>query len=121
MLRRRKAPGGQEKSFMARLAESMSNQPTRVLNSDATNKARRCRRRAARDWRGIVAYGQFTSTVTVWDADPEAVETKLKTVMQAFDGQGFTTTAERQHATAAWLSSHPGNRLDNVRRTPQHS
>lgn len=34
---------------------------------------------------------------------------------------GLVTTAERLHATAAWLSSLPGNRLDSVRRTKQHS
>src|SRR6266851_3244498 len=112
---------GQERSFMARLAESVSNQPTRVLNTDATNKAEEAD--AARQEIGadIVAYGEFTSTVTVWDCDPDQVEAKLQVVMQAFDRHGFVTTAERHQATAAWLSSHPGNRLDNVRRTPQHS
>jgi type IV secretion system protein VirB4 len=112
---------GQERSLMARIAESMSHQPTRVLNTDATNKAEDAD--AARQEIGadIVAYGEFTSTVTVWDHDPDVAEEKLKLVMQAFDSRGFVTTAERQHATAAWLSSHPGNRLDNVRRTPQHS
>jgi type IV secretion system protein VirB4 len=112
---------GQERSLMARLAESLSHQPTRVLNTDATNKAEDAD--AARQEIGadIVAYGEFTSTVTVWDRDPAVAEDKLQLVMQAFDQTGFITTAERQHATAAWLSSHPGNRLDNVRRTPQHS
>jgi type IV secretion system protein VirB4 len=112
---------GQERSLLARIAESVSHQPTRVLNTDATNKAEDAD--AARQEIGadIVAYGEFTSTVTVWDADAERVEDKLKLVMQAFETRGFVTTAERQHATAAWLSSHPGNRLDNVRRTAQHS
>src|SRR5919109_1177728 len=112
---------GQERSFLARIAESISHQPTRVLNTDATNKAEEAD--AARQEIGadIVAYGEFTSTVTVWDADPALAEQKLKLVMQAFEHRGFVTTAERQHATAAWLSSHPGNQLDNVRRTPQHS
>src|SRR6266436_949233 len=112
---------GQERSLMARIAESMSHQPTRVINSDATNKAEDAD--AARQEIGadIVAYGEVTSTVTVWDADAATAEDKLRLVMEAFDRQGFVTTAERQHATAAWLSSQPGNRLDNVRRTPQHS
>jgi type IV secretory pathway VirB4 component len=112
---------GQEKSLMARLSESVSAQPTRVLNTDATNKAEDAD--AARQEIGadVVAYGDFTSTVTVWDTDPTEADTKLRLVMQAFDNQGFVTTAERQHALAAWLSSHPGNVLDSVRRTPQHS
>jgi type IV secretory pathway VirB4 component len=112
---------GQERSLMQRIAESLSHQPTRLLNTDATNKAEDAD--AARQEIGadIVAYGDFTSTVTVWDPDPSVAEDKLKLVMQAFEHRGFVTTAERQHATAAWLSSHPGNQLDNVRRTPQHS
>jgi type IV secretion system protein VirB4 len=112
---------GQERSLMARLAESMSSQPTRVLNTDATNKAEDADVARQEIGADIVAYGEFTSTVTVWDADQQAADDKLKLVMQAFDSQGFVTTAERHHATAAWLSSQPGNRLDNVRRTPQHS
>jgi type IV secretion system protein TrbE len=42
-------------------------------------------------------------------------------IMQVFESQGFVTTREKEHATAAWLSSHPGNRVDSVRRTPQKS
>jgi type IV secretion system protein VirB4 len=106
---------------MARMAESMSNQPTRVLNTDALNKAEEVD--AARQEIGadIVAYGDFTSTVTVWDTDPGQAEAKLRHVMQTLANQGFTATAERQHATAAWLSSQPGNREDNVHRSHQHS
>ena len=112
---------GQEKSLMGRIAESMSHQPQRILNTDATNKAEEVD--AARQEVGadIVAYGEFTSTVTVWDTDPGQAETKLRHVMQTLANQGFTATAERQHATAAWLSSQPGNRLDNVHRSHQHS
>ena len=112
---------GQEKSLMGRIAESLSHQPQRILNTDATNKAEEVD--AARQEVGadIVAYGGFTSTVTVWDTDPGQAETKLRHVMQTLANQGFTATVERQHATAAWLSSQPGNRLDNVHRSHQHS
>ena len=112
---------GQEKSLMGRVAESMSNQPQRILNTDATNKAEEVD--AARQEVGadIVAYGGFTSTVTVWDTDPGQAETKMRHVMLTLANQGFTATLERQHATAAWLSSQPGNRLDNVHRSHQHS
>jgi type IV secretory pathway VirB4 component len=111
----------EERSFWDRLSENITHQPTRVLNTDATNKAEDVD--AARQEVGadIVAYGEFSSTVTAWDEDAARVEDKLKLVMQAFETRGFVTTAERQHATAAWLSSHPGNRLDNMRRTTQHS
>src|SRR5262249_4462977 len=92
-----------------------------VIDSDATNKAMDVD--AARQELGedIIAYGSFTSTVTVWDRDPETAEAKRRLVMQTFEAKGFTVKAETEHATAAWLSSHPGNRPDNVRRTPQHT
>ena len=75
---------------MARLAESMSHQPTRVLNTDATNKAEDAD--AARQEIGadIVAYGDFTTTVTVWDEDAAVADDKLTLVMQA----GLTKDAE---------------------------
>ena len=69
----------------------------------------------------VVAFGDFTSTVTVWDRDASLAEGHLEDVMQIFDARGFVTIREREHATAAWLSSLPGNRADSVRRTPQHS
>jgi len=112
---------GEERSFWDRLSENVTHQPTRVLNTDATNKAEDVD--AARQEVGadIVAYGQFTSTVTVWDGDPERAEDKLQHVMHALETRGFVATVERLHATPAWLSSHPGNQADNVRRSTHHS
>jgi type IV secretion system protein VirB4 len=111
----------QEKSVMARMAESVSGSQTRVLDSDATRKAEEMD--AARQEVGadIVAYGDFTSTVTVWDIDPAEADRKLRDIMQTFEAQGFTLTQETVHAAKAWLSSHPGNRRASVRRSPQHT
>jgi type IV secretion system protein TrbE len=112
---------GQERSIFARMAESVSGKPTRMTDPDATNKFEEAK--VAREELGadIIAYGDFTSTMMVWDIDPAMADEKLRQVMQVLDSQGFITTVEKQHATAAWLSTHPGNRVDSVRRTPQHS
>jgi type IV secretion system protein VirB4 len=112
---------GQERSALQKFADTISPRPSRILYSHATNQAEDAD--AARQEIGadIIAYGHFTSTVTVWDTDPDVAEEKLQVVMQAFAARGFVTVAERQHATAAWLGAQPGNKLDNVRRTPQHS
>ena len=109
----------QEKSVFDRSMENWTGHQTRVIDPDATNKALDVN--AARQEIGmdLTAYGLFTSTVTVWDEDPVRVDTKLTAVMQAFANAGFTIRAEDEHLVAAWLSSHPGNRVDNVRRTPQ--
>jgi type IV secretory pathway VirB4 component len=109
----------QEKSAFDRSMENFTGHQTRVIDPDATNKALDVN--AARQEIGmdLTAYGLFTSTVTVWDEDPLRVETKLTAVMQAFANQSFTVRAEDEHLMGAWLSSHPGNRHDNVRKTPQ--
>jgi type IV secretion system protein VirB4 len=111
----------QEKSIWDRSMENFTGHQTRVVDPDATNKALDVN--AARQEIGmdLVAYGGFTSTLTVWDEDPLRVDTKLTAAMQIFANEGFTTYAEDEHMTAAWLSSHPGNRKDNVRKTPQSS
>jgi type IV secretion system protein VirB4 len=110
-----------ERSLLTRMAESISGAPARIVDSDATRKAEEAD--AARQELGadIVAYGDFTSTVTVWDTDANVAEDKLRDVMHAFEAQGFTVTAERVHAEQAWLSSHPGNRRSSARRTKQHT
>jgi type IV secretion system protein TrbE len=116
-----KAWVGQERSFWDRISENATGQETRVKNTDATNKAEQvdaARQEAGAD---VVAFGKFTGTVTTWDTDPGRADAKLLDIMQVFESQGFVTTREKEHATAAWLSSHPGNRVDSMRRTPQKS
>jgi type IV secretion system protein TrbE len=112
---------GQEKTLWTQFTEVLSKQPSRMIDSSATNNALDAD--AARQEVGadIVAFGDFTATITVWDEDVQKAEAKLQDVMQVLDSQGFTSIREQEHATAAWLSSHPGNRVDSVRRTPQHS
>jgi type IV secretory pathway VirB4 component len=112
---------GQQRSFAARIAESISGRPTEIQNNDARNKAEQVDVARQEIGADLVAFGELTGTVTTWDTDPRAADLKLREIMQVFEAQGFTVTPERQHAMAAWLSSHPGNRLDSVRRTPHHS
>jgi type IV secretion system protein VirB4 len=111
----------EERGMSERLSENLSHEGTRVLNRDATNKADDvdiARQELGAD---LLAYGQFTSTVTVWDEDPDVADQKRRMVMQAFAAREITTVEEGAHHTAAWFSSHPGNRVDNVNQTHQSS
>jgi type IV secretion system protein VirB4 len=118
----RKAQGAwvhEEKSISDRMSENLSHEQTRVLNRDATNRADDvdvARQEVGAD---LLAYGQFTSTVTVWDEDPDLAEQKRRMVMQAFAAREIATVEEGAHLVAAWFSSHPGNNVDNVNQTPQ--
>ena len=111
----------QERGIGARLSENITGQASRVINSDATRKAEEAD--AARQELGadIVAYGDFTSVVVVWDTDPNEADRKLLEVMGEFEQRGFTTTAETVQAEEAWRSTLPGDRLNNIRRRPHHS
>jgi type IV secretion system protein VirB4 len=112
---------GQRKSMRDILMEKASRKETAILNTTAENFATDADEARQEVGADVVAFGDFTSTVTVWDRDPAVAEAHLEDVMQIFDARGFVTIREREHATAAWLSSMPGNRADSVRRTPQHS
>ena len=120
----RKAQGAwvhEEKGLTDRMSENLTHEGTRILNRDATNKAEDvdiARQEVGAD---LLAYGQFSSTVTVWDADPELADHKRRLVMQAFAAREIATVEEGAHLVAAWFSSHPGNRLDNVNQTHQSS
>ena len=111
----------EEKSLTDRLSENLTHEGTRILNRDATNKAEDvdiARQEVGAD---LLAYGGFTSTVTVWDEDPDVADEKRRLVMQAFAEREIATVEEGAHLVAAWFSSHPGNRLDNVNQTHQSS
>jgi type IV secretory pathway VirB4 component len=109
----------EEKGLTDRLSENVTHEGTRILNRAATNNAEDVDTARQEVGADIVAYGAFTSTVTVWDTDPLAADEKRRIVMQTFAARGIGTVEEGVHQTAAWLSSHPGNRLDNVNATHQ--
>jgi type IV secretion system protein VirB4 len=110
-----------EKSIWVRMTEYPTGQEVQDINVDAAYKAQQMDSARLEIGSDIVAYGNFTTTVMVWDCDAKAADDKLRAVMQAFEARGFTMRKETRHATAAWLSMLPGNKRDNVRRTPQHS
>ena len=112
---------GQEKSIMGRMAESMSSQPQRIVNNDAVNKATEVDEARQEVGADIVAYGEFTSVIVVSDANPRAAEDKMTYAMKTLMNEGFTATRERVHATAALLSTFPGDRRNNVHRSHHHS
>ena len=103
------------------MSENLSHEATRVLNRDATNKAEDVDIARQEIGADLLAYGQFTSTVTVWDEDPDVADQKRRLVMQAFAAREMATVEEGAHLVAAWFSSHPGNRVDNVNQTHQSS
>jgi type IV secretion system protein TrbE len=109
----------EEKGFSDRLSENITHEGTRVLNTDALNKASEVDIARQEIGADVIAYGAFTSTVTTWHTDPQVADEQRRLIMQAFADRGIGTVEEGVHQEAAWLSSHPGNRLDNVNASHQ--
>ncbi len=109
------------KGLLARLGEYRSGQEAEIQDSDAGNKAADVD--AARQEHGadVVAHGQFSAMVVVWDTTPDGAEAKRRAVRQVLANQGITTILERQHSTAVWLGAVPGNWRDGVRRSTHNS
>ncbi len=106
------------KSIAAILKEVLTNEQSVLVDSDAANKANEAD--AALQDLGSDQIGEayVTATVTVWDADPNIAEEKLRLVEKIIQSHDFTCIAESVNAIEAWLGSLPGHVYANVRQPP---
>jgi len=103
------------KSVLALLRETLFQQESPLLNTDASNKAADADAALQALGSDQVAFGYLTSTVTVLDADADLADEKLRRVERVIQERGFVTIAESLNSVEAWLSSIPGNAYANVR------
>ena len=103
------------KNVVALLRETIFQQESPLVDTDASNKASDADAALQELGSDQVAYGYVTATVTVLDDDASAADEKLRRVERAIQGRGFITIAETLNAVDAWLSSIPGNAYANVR------
>lgn len=103
------------KNVVALLRESIFNQESPLVDSDASNKASDADAALQELGSDQVAFGYVTATVTILDLDITAADEKLRQVERAIQGRGFVTIPETLNAVDAWLSSVPGNAYANVR------
>ncbi len=109
------------KSVTSLLREVMYNQPVQLLDSDADNKVADADCALQELGLDDVAFGYLTTTITIIDEDPAAVDEKLRIVERIVNGLGFTLKRERLNALEAWLSSIPGQVYANVRQPLVHT
>lgn len=103
------------KNIVALLRETIFQQESPLVDSDASNKASDADAALQELGGDQVAFGYVTATVTVFDADPTTANDKLRAVERAIQGRGFVTISETLNAVDAWLSSVPGHVYANVR------
>jgi type IV secretion system protein VirB4 len=115
LMRLRRQWFAKRKGVVALLRETIFQQETPLVDSDAANKSADADAALQELGSDEVAFGYLTSTVTVMDADPTAAEQKLRAVERALQGRGLVTIAETLNSVEAWLSSLPGHVYANVR------
>ncbi len=103
------------KSVVAILRETLSQQESPLVDTDADNKAVDADAALQALGSDDVAYGYLTATVVVMDADAAVADEKLRLTERAIQGRGFVTMPETLNAVDAWLSSVPGHCYANVR------
>jgi type IV secretion system protein TrbE len=115
LVRLRRQWFAKRKSVVALLRETVFQQESPLLDSDASNKAADADAALQELGTDQVAYGYFTATVTVMGATAAAADDKLRSVERAIQSRGFVTMPETLNAVDAWLSSIPGHVYANVR------
>ncbi len=103
------------KNIVALLRETIFQQESPLVDSDASNKATDADAALQELGSDQVSFGYVTATVTVLDTDATAADEKLRAVERTIQGRGFVTIPETLNAVDAWLSSIPGHAYANVR------
>ena len=103
------------KNVVALLRETIFQQESPLVDTDASNKASDADAALQELGSDQVAFGYVTTTVVVMDADAAAADEKLRRVERVIQGRGFVTIPETLNAVESWLSSIPGHAYANVR------
>ncbi len=115
LIRLRRQWFAKRKNIVALLRETIFQQESPLVDSDASNKSADADAALQELGSDQVAFGYVTATVTVLDTDATAADEKLRAVERTIQGWGFVTIPETLNAVEAWLSSIPGHSYANVR------
>ena len=103
------------------MREVMMNEPVPLTDSDADNKMVDADLALQALGGDHVAFGYYTATITVSDADRGRAGEKVRIVERIVNGLGFTCIRESVNAVEAWLGSLPGHVYANVRQPLVHT
>lgn len=103
------------KNIVALLRETIFQQESPLVDSDADNKAADADAALQELGSDAVSFGYVTTTIVVRDRDAAAADDKIKAIERVVQGRGFVTIRETFNAVEAWLSSIAGHVYANVR------
>ena len=103
------------KGIATLLRETIFQQESPLVDSDAANKAVDADAALQELGSDAVGFGYVTASVVVAERDPAALEEKRKSVERVVQGRGFVAISETLNSVEAWLGSIPGQCYANVR------
>ena len=103
------------KSIAAIIKETLFNEQSVLVDSDADNKTADADAALQELGGDDVAYGYVTTTIVLRDHDRTALDAKTLEIERVLNGRGFTTIRESLNAVDAWLGSLPGHLYANIR------
>ena len=115
LVRLRRQWFAKRKGIVALLRETIFQQESPLVDSDAANKAADADAALQELGSDEVAYGYVTATVVVMDASAAAAEEKRKRSSGSSKVAVSSPSPRRFNAVEAWLSSIPGHVYANVR------
>ncbi|MFM9870260.1 MULTISPECIES: conjugal transfer protein TrbE [Alcaligenaceae] len=115
LVRLRRQWFAKRKSVLVLLRETLSQQESPLVDSDADNKSADADAALQELGADDVAYGYLTATAVVRDREAALADEKLRLAARAIEARGFVAVPETLNAVEAWLSSLPGHVYANVR------
>jgi type IV secretion system protein VirB4 len=104
------------KNLWTLLREVLTKQESALEDTDSLNKAEDVDAALQELGADFCSFGDFTLTVTTWDAQEAIAMEKARAIQQVIDGFGIVSEIEDFNALQAWLGSLPGHAYANVRR-----
>lgn len=109
------------KSIAAIIKETLFNEQSALVDSDADNKAADADAALQELGADDVAFGYLTTSIVVADEDRRMVEAQVQEIERVLNGRGFVTIRESLNAVDAWLGSLPGHLYANIRQPLVHT
>lgn len=109
------------KGLLNLLQEVFTKSESQLLDTASVEKAKDADEALKELAEDYVAFGYYTTTITVMDQDLSKAVEMQREIERVINGLGFTTIAETFNAVEAWLSSLPGHAYANVRAPLLHT
>lgn len=109
------------KSIITIVKEVASQSESGLVDSSSLNKSADADEALQILDSGLVSFGFFTSTISVWGKSLKEAEDKINQAASAINRQGFACHIESINSFQSWLSSIPGHIYANVRKPVVHS